>query len=127
MKVNLLSVVGSLSDEIAALLAVDIPRDRSIYLGETNIIHMKSDHPLDFEKYGDCISEILASPDYVKLHDTIGSIEYVREYEENGEYVKVAVRLSQGSKLYARSLYILNKGRTENFIKTGKLIPVKKP
>lgn len=83
---------------------------------------MKSDHPEAFEKYGNKIKNILSTPDYVRI-STNNSIEYVKEFIVNGEYVKVAVRLSGGKRYYARTLYILNSGRVENFIQNGELKP----
>ena len=94
--------------------------DRKIYLGHTNIVHMKSNHPEAFEKYGTEIKNILSAPDYVRI-STNNSIEYVKEFVVNGEYVKVAVRLSGGSRYYARTLYVLNSGRVEKYIKNGEL------
>lgn len=52
------------------------------------------------------------------------SIEYVKEYKIDNEYVKVAVRAASSDRLYARTLYVLNRSRAEHFIETGKLIPV---
>ena len=46
---------------------------------------------------------ILAAPDYVGQNPTDGSIEYVKEYVINGEYVKVAVRIAgSGRYLHVR-------------------------
>ena len=54
-------------------------------------------------------------------YPTDGSIEYVKDFQINGEFVKVAVRLSGGGTLYARSLYVLNHNRVINFIQKGTL------
>ena len=83
--------------------------------------HMQSSHPKDYAKYGSELSTILASPDYVGQNPGDGSIEYVKEFVVDGEYVKVAVRLAQTDRYYARSLYVLNKNRVQNFIKKGTL------
>ena len=64
---------------------------------------------------------ILAAPDYVGQNPTDGSIEFVKEFLLAGEYVKVAVRLSQSDRFYARSLYVLNNNRVKNFIAKGTL------
>ena len=48
--------------------------------------------------------------------------EFVKEYLINGDYVKVAVRVSAGNKYYARSLYVLNPNRVKNFIARGTLV-----
>ena len=107
---------------MVSLLGITPAEDRKIYLGQTNIIHMQADHPDAFEKYGREISNILSSPDYIRL-STNNSIEYVKEFLLNGAYVKVAVRLSGGSRYYARTLYVLNRGRVENFVRNGELKP----
>lgn len=83
---------------------------------------MQSDHPEAFCRYGSEIPNILRNPDYVRL-STDNSIEYVKEFILNGEFVKVAVRLSGGSRYYARTLYVLNRGRAERFIENGELKP----
>lgn len=117
-----IEIVGEVTDRVVSLLGITPAEDRKIYLGRTNIIHMKADHPDAFEKYGHEISSILSSPDYIRL-STNNSIEYVKEFLLNGEYVKVAVRLSGGSRYYARTLYVLNSGRVENFVRNGELKP----
>ena len=81
---------------------------------------MKADHAEAYEKYGGEIRNILDDPDYVRL-STNNSIEYVKEFVYNGEYVKVAVRLSGGGKYFARTLYVLNRRRAEDFIASGEL------
>lgn len=82
---------------------------------------MKSAHPNDFEKYSGDLICILAYPDYVGRNPTDGSIEYVKEFLINGEYVKVAVRISANGLYFARSLYVLNPRRVHNYIHKGTL------
>ena len=65
--------------------------------------------------------DIIANPDYVGINSKDNSIEYVKEYIVDNEYVKVAVRISSGNRLYARSVYVLNRRRVQNFIKKGTL------
>ena len=83
---------------------------------------MKTSHPEDFEKYGAELINILAFPDYIGKNPKDSSIEFVKEFILDGEYVKVAVRLSNSDRFYARSLYVLNKNRAINFISKGTLI-----
>ena len=113
-------IVGSISENIKKLLGLSSVGDDNIYMSATNIAHMESSHPSDYAKYKDQIQNILASPDYVGQNPNDNSIEYVKNFIDS-EYVKVAVRLSSGNKYYARSLYVLNKRRVENFIKKGTL------
>jgi len=82
---------------------------------------MQTAHPADFAKYGAEMINILAFPDYVGQNPSDGSIEYVKEFLEDGEYVKVAVRLSVTDHYFARSLYVLNHNRVKNYIAKGTL------
>lgn len=113
--------VGAISANVIELLELNIEVGTPIYLGESNIEHMKSKHSDDFSKYGDDISVIINQADYVGINATDNSIEYVKEYKVDDEYVKVAVRVSNGNVLYARSIYILNKNRVINYIRKNTL------
>lgn len=121
-----MKIVGNISPKIEALLNLKIPADRNIYLGETNTKHMVSSHPKDYQKYKNEIENILSNPDYIGLNPKDNSIEYVKQYIIDNEYVKVAVRISAGNKFYARSIYVLNSNRVKNFILKGTLIELDK-
>ncbi len=116
-----MSIVGSISLEIQKLLNLNITDDNRIYMGDTNITHMQSSHPADYAKYKGEITNILTAPDYVGINPTDNSIEYVKEFQIDNEFVKVAVRISSGNKYYARSIYILNTNRVHNYIAKGTL------
>lgn len=113
--------VGRVSARVISLLGLSLQVDQPIYFGDSNEAHMVSRHPADYAKYGQYIQQILAAPDYVGENPADGSIEYVKDFQVNGEFVKVAVRLSGGGTLYARSLYVLNPYRVQNFIRKGTL------
>ena len=102
-------------------MGITVPGDRTIYQGKSNLDHMRTSHPADFARYGGELVNILANPDYVGQNPSDGSIEYVKEFFSDGEYVKVAVRLSKTDRFYARSLYILNSNRVKNYIAKGTL------
>lgn len=122
----MIQVVGTISQEVISLLDLPIQAGTLIHLGDSNIRHMKNRHPQDFQKYGASITDILAHPDYVAKNPKDDSIEYVKEYQVEGEYVKVAVRVSMNGTFYARSLYVLNSGRVRRFIERGTLLAVSK-
>ena len=82
---------------------------------------MKSSHPSDYQKYSPYISAILSSPDYVGINNADSSIEYVKEFIQDNNYVKVAVRVSASGQYFARSIYVLNTNRVNNFIEKGTL------
>ena len=113
--------IGAFSAQIIEVLELDIPAGTPIYIAESNIEHMKISHPNDFEKYGDELKNIISNPDYVGKNVKDDSIEFTKEYCIDGEYVKVAVRVSTHSIYYARSMYVLNPKRVKNFIAKGTL------
>ncbi len=113
--------IGAFSAQIIEVLELDIPAGTPIYIADSNIEHMKTSHPNDFEKYGDELKNIISNPDYVGKNVKDDSIEFTKEYCIDGEYVKVAVRVSTHSIYYARSMYALNPKRVKNFIAKGTL------
>lgn len=116
--------VGMISPRVAAVLGLNELAGSPIFLGDTNTAHMMASHPNDFQKYGKEIQNILQSPDYVGVNQKDSSIEYVKEFLVDGDFVKVAVRVSSSGKHFARSLYVLGQNRVQNFIAKGTL---KKP
>lgn len=113
--------VGKLSTKVATVLGLMQRKNQPIVLGESNIRHMKETHPKEYEKYGKYIPQIISNPDYVGLNARDDSIEYVKEFKVDNDFVKVAVRLAGDGKLFARSIYVLKPSRVQNSIKTGKL------
>lgn len=118
--------IGEFSSELIKTLHLDIPIGTPIYIADSNIEHMKSSHPEDFQKYGNDIESIIAFPDYVGRNIKDDSIEFTKEYFLDGAFVKVAVRISLQNVYYARSLYVLNANRVKNFIAKGTLIKLDK-
>ena len=113
--------IGAFSAQIIEVLGLDSPAGTPIYIADSNIEHMKTSHPNDFEKYGDELKKIISNPDYVGKNVKDDSIEFTKEYCIDGEYVKVTVRVSTHSIYYARSMYVLNPKRVKNFIAKGTL------
>lgn len=114
--------VGKIDSNVISLLSLNIALNTPIFMGQSNITHMMNKHPADYEKYGAEIPSILSAPDYIRQNPKDGSIEYVKEFKIDNEFVKVAVRISGQGKLYARSLYVLNRNRVQDFIAKGTLI-----
>ena len=120
--------VGTFSSKVLSLFpSLPIVVDTPIYLSNTNITHMQQAHPEAYQKYGADIETILAYPDYIGINKKDSSVEFVREYQIDHEFVKVAVRVSTNGVYYARSLYILNNNRVQNFIKKGTLVKLTTP
>lgn len=113
--------IGKISHEIIKILGLPLNDEADIFIGDSNIIHMKNKHPKDYLKYGSYISDIIKTPDYVGINKKDNSIEYIKSFYINNEYVKVAIRVSNANKYFVRSLYVVNTNRTQNFINKGTL------
>ena len=114
-------VVGTLSLRVIELLGLSLQPGQDIMLGTTNVAHMQSRHPADYARYGQYIPQILSAPDYVGQNPNDDSIEYVKEFQIDNAFVKVAVRVSAKGRLFARSLYRLQTNRVKNYINKGTL------
>lgn len=114
--------VGKIDDKVITLLKLPQPSSKTIFIGNTNISHMMSKHPADYSKYGNKIPLIISSPDYVGINKKDNSIEYIKEFKMNNEFVKVAVRVSNSNRYFVRSLYVVNNNRVANFIKKKTLL-----
>lgn len=121
-----MQIIGKLSKKVAETLNIEIKNDINIYIANSNVNHIKEKHPKAYDKYFNDIQKIISHPDYVGLNPKDDSIEYVKEYILNGEYVKVAVRISNNDKYFVRSLYVLNSRRVKDFLRKNKLKPLDK-
>lgn len=121
-------VIGKLNKFIIDKFELDHKEEQPIYIGEANLIHMKSEHPEDFELYGDKIVEIINNPDYIAKHPKKknSAIEYIKVYkDENNDHVLVAVRATGNGVLFARTLFIMDKEKVERYKNKNALIPYK--
>lgn len=113
--------IGVINKKVIELLNLGINENTPVFIGKGNENHIKQKHPKDYKKYFKYISVIINNPDYVGINKKNNSIEYVKEFKLNNDYVKVAVRVSTKGAMFARTLYTLNHNRVENFIKKGTL------
>jgi hypothetical protein len=85
---------------------------------------MMNKHPVEYIRYGAYIHDIVSAPDYIGINPGDGSIEYVKDFPVNNDYVKVAVRVANSGEYFARSLYILSPAKVQSFIFNGTLKPL---
>lgn len=111
--------VGKLNRNVIQLLQLEFKEGLPIILGESNIEHMKRQHPEDYEKYGNDIEEIIKKPTYVARNPNQGSIEYIKEYKINNEFVLVAVRISNKGTLFAKTLFTMTERKINIYLKNG--------
>jgi len=99
-------IIGKISEEVKKLLELDLPSGTPIYIGPTNIEHMQREHPAEYERYFTLLPRIISTPDFVGLNPKDSSIEYIKTFSTSaGQYLKLAVRISNDGFLFARSLY----------------------
>lgn len=113
--------IAHISQEVIDLLELDITPNTPVFIGETNLAHIKSRHPYEYDKYLPDIGNIINQPDYVGLSRRDSSILFVKLYEINGEYIRVAVRITSGGKCYAKTLHLLSTCNTERYLEKGTL------
>lgn len=106
--------IGTLSKKVIDLINLDL-EEQVILIGDQNIEHMKNQHPEDFEKYGDKISEIISSPTYVCKHPKKPSIEFVKFFKLDNKHVLVAVRATGKGILFARTLFVMSDEKVEKY------------
>lgn len=121
--------VGKISDIVINVLNLSLNPDTPILLGETNLEHMKNEHPEDFEKYSGKIAEILELPDFVAKHPKKDSIEYIKVYydAEKDDHVLVAIRATSNGIFYARTLFVMADRKVEQYKAKNALKEIKKP
>ena len=121
-----IEVVGKLSKRIIDEFNLNIKENQQILCGQSNRDHMKSEHPKDYSKYGDCIEEIISNPTYIAKHPKKTSIEYIKEYiTDENDHVLVAVRATGKGTLFARTLFIMDPIKVEKYKNKNALIPYK--
>ena len=71
-------LVGVVSAAVSRTLGDDGRQYKAgdmIYIGESNVNHMKRRHSSAYSKYGDRPTQIVSEPDYVGINDEDGSLE----------------------------------------------------
>ncbi len=112
--------VGILAQNIINILKLPYKAGTPILIGDSNIKHMQARHPFDYDIYCDEIPNIIAHPDYVAFNKDL-SIEYVKEFKLDNDFVKLSVRVSSNGTFFARTLYALNPQRVYDYIQKGTL------
>ena len=96
--------IGHFSKEIIDLLGSTSIREGSpIYLGESNITHIKNRHPYEYDKYFNNIRDIINKPDYVGINPKNGSIGFVRISYRFRVYSRCRKMYWKGNLLYSFS------------------------
>lgn len=111
--------IGKVDKKVIKLLKLQYEEELPIILGDTNIEHMKRQHPDDYKKYGDKISEIINNPTYVAKNPNQGSIEYIKEYKINNDFILVAVRISNKGTMFAKTMFKMTERKINIYLENG--------
>lgn len=116
-----MKIIGYISQAVIRILNLKISANTPVFIGESNIEHIKSRHPYEYDKYYQDIGLIINSPDYVGLNPKDDSILFVKLYKVNGEYIRVAVKITSGGKCFAKTLHSLSTCNAERYLEKGTL------
>ena len=110
--------IGRITKKVIRILELDYDKEQPIFIGDANIKHMKERHPLDFERYGQKMEDIIKNPTYLARNQKKKSIEFIKEYKtKSDEYVLIAVRVSNNGVHFARTMYIMADEKVEKYLK----------
>lgn len=118
--------IGKITRNIINMLNLLEKEEKTIFIGDSNIEHMKSEHPKDFEKYGNDIEDILANPTYLARNEKKNSVEFIKEYKIDNDFVLVAVRVSGKGTYFVRTMYVMADEKVERYFKHNYFIKVAK-
>ena len=116
-----MEIIGYISQAVIKALDLKISPNTPVFIGESNIEHIKSRHPYEYDKYYQDIGLIINSPDYVGLNPKDDSILFAKLYKVNGEYIRVAVKITSGGKCFAKTLHSLSTCNAERYLEKGTL------
>ena len=111
--------IGKVTKKVIKLLNLEYEEELPIILGDSNIEHMKRQHLEDYMKYGNDIKNIINKPTYVARNPNQGSIEYIKEYKIDNEFVLVAVRISNKGTMFAKTLFTMTERKKNIYLKKG--------
>ena len=116
-----MEIIGYISPSVIKTLNLAIAPNTPVYIGESNIEHIKNRHPYEYDKYYRDIGIIINSPDYVGLNPKDDSILFVKTYKIDSEYVRVAVKITSGGRCFAKTLHTLSTCNAERYLEKGTL------
>jgi hypothetical protein len=94
-----------------------VPSD--IIIGPTNIEHIKNSHKDVYDNYLDEIPNVIANADYITIHPSGKSIEYIKECNPN---LLVAVRVKSIGPLWVKSFFTIEDFKLKQYISSGTVI-----
>ncbi len=120
--------IGELTKEYIDILGLNI-KPRTIIMWEDRFQYIHK-HIKDFDgdknQFDVCMSripEIIDDPDYIALHPTKGSIEFIKRVDK---LMIVVIRIKQSGSLAFRTAFPLSEEQLNDYIKCGSAIKYSK-
>lgn len=115
--------IGELTSEVIDILNLDM-KPRNIYMWSDRLAHCekhKNDFTTEDEYYRSIenIPLIIKEPDYVGVHSNNKGIFYIKKLENN-----CLVGITMDSLLF-RSMYPIKESKLQNYLRQGKVFPLK--
>ncbi|WP_052017245.1 PBECR2 nuclease fold domain-containing protein [Exiguobacterium sp. OS-77] len=116
-------IVGVAKKEILTELGIASNKELEIVLWKDRLRHIER-HKKDFSSEEEYLShlesmpDIINDPDYIGLHPTNNSIEYVKRLDK---IVLIAVRVKADGPLAIRTLYPLNENKLKIYLESGRM------
>ena len=111
--------IGEFSQKLIDVLGLKISAGTPIYIGDSNIEHIKFRHPYEYEQYFCDIENIIKFPDYIGQNPHDHSVLFVRLYEMRKEYIRIAVKINLCGNCYAKTLHLLSTCNAGRYIEKG--------
>lgn len=109
--------IGKITKKIINILRLDYDEEEPIFIGEANLHHMQEKHPEDFAKYISQLEDIIKNPTYLARNEKKKSIEFIKEYKIDNDFVLVAVRVSNKNVHFVRTMYVMADEKVEKYFK----------
>ena len=116
-----MEIIGYISQSVIELLELNLRPNTPVFIGESNITHIKTRHPYEYEKYYSYIGSIINNPDYVGKNPNDGSLLFVKLFEIDREYIRVAVKITANGTCFAKTLHSLSTCNAERYLEKGTL------
>ena len=118
--------VGTIDIDKFKLISTDIASDEVI-LTEKQIMHIKENHPGDYENYGKYIPQIIKTPDYILEANLPHSAVLLKSFHENDRRFQLVLRLkiSSDPREYKNSVITfmrINNKRYERYLRARKIL-----
>lgn len=116
--------IGKITKEIIEILKLDYLEEKTIFIGDSNINHIKQRHLEDYLKYGTDIENIIKNPTYLARNEKKINRIY-KKYMINNDYVMVVVRVSRKNVNFVRTMYIMDEMKVKKYFKHNYFYPYK--